>query len=379
MFMKEIALGILASLFFAVTFILNHAMEMQGGSWLWSASLRYFFMLPFLLIIVFYRKGFSQLSGEIKAQPIAWLLWSFVGFVLFYAPLTFAAAFGPGWLVSGTWQFTIVAGVLLAPLFVSIIAGKTVRQKIPFVSLLISCVILVGILLIQIPHAQSVSFRSLMLGILPVIVAAFAYPLGNRKMMEVCGGRIDTFQRVLGMTIASMPAWIIMAIYAILTIGLPSASQMFQSLLVGISSGVIATVLFFIATDRVRDHQGKLAAVEATQSTEILFVIIGEVLLLGIAFPSPIALAGLGVIIVGMLLHSYYTMIIGKKNALQQNCLCLAAGLFGYLLHWQVVGHIFTGLVAIASSIAIAGFCIGCFLHFQLKQWQYRRSLKKSF
>lgn len=59
--------------------------------------------------------------------------------------------------------------------------------------------------------------------------------------------------------------------------------------------------------------------------------------------------------------------------------LCLAAGLLGYLLHWQVVGHIFTGLVAIASAIAIAGFCIGCFLHFQLKQWQYRRSLKKSF
>jgi len=316
--MKEIAIGIVASLFFAVTFILNHAMEMQGGSWLWSASLRYFFMLPFLLIIVFYRKGFSQLSNEIKAQPTAWLLWSFVGFVLFYAPLTYAAAFGPGWLVSGTWQFTIVAGVLLAPLFMTVIAGKKVRQKIPFISLLISCVILVGILLIQIPQAQSVSFKSLMLGILPVIVAAFAYPLGNRKMMDVCGGRIDTFQRVLGMTIASMPAWIIMAIYALFTVGLPSTSQLLQSLLVGISSGVIATILFFIATDRVRDHQGKLAAVEATQSTEILFVIIGEVILLGIPFPNSIALAGLGVIIVGMLLHSYYTMILGRKSTVQQ-------------------------------------------------------------
>ncbi len=316
--MKEIAIGIVASLFFAVTFILNHAMEMQGGSWLWSASLRYFFMLPFLLIIVFYRRGFSQLSTEIKAQPTAWLLWSFVGFVLFYAPLTYAAAFGPGWLVSGTWQFTIVAGVLLAPLFMTVIAGKKVRQKIPFISLLISCVILVGILLIQIPQAQSVSFKSLMLGILPVIVAAFAYPLGNRKMMDVCGGRIDTFQRVLGMTIASMPAWIIMAIYALFTVGLPSTGQLFQSLLVGISSGVIATILFFIATDRVKDHQGKLAAVEATQSTEILFVIIGEVILLGIPFPNSIALAGLGVIIVGMLLHSYYTMILGRKSTTQQ-------------------------------------------------------------
>lgn len=317
--MKEIALGILASLFFAVTFILNHAMEMQGGSWLWSASLRYFFMLPFLLVIVFYRKGFTQLSEEIKAQPISWLLWSFVGFVLFYAPLTFAAAFGPGWLVSGTWQFTIVAGVLLAPLFVSVIAEKTVRQKIPLISLLISCVILVGILLIQVPQAQNVPLKSLLLGILPVAVAAFAYPLGNRKMMELCGGRIDTFQRVLGMTIASMPAWIIMAIYALVTVGLPTMNQVLQCLLVGISSGVIATTLFFIATDRVRDHQGKLAAVEATQSTEILFVIIGEVLLLGIAFPDPIALVGLGVIIVGMLLHSYYTMLLGNRNANQQS------------------------------------------------------------
>lgn len=315
--MKEIALGILASLFFAVTFILNHAMEMQGGSWLWSASLRYFFMLPFLLAIVFYRKGFSPLTNEMKNKPRAWFLWSFVGFVLFYAPLTFAAAFGPGWLVSGTWQFTIVAGVLLAPLFVSVIAGKTVRQKIPLISLLISCVILVGILLIQVPQAQSAPTKNLLLGILPVVIAAFAYPLGNRKMMEICGGRIDTFQRVLGMTIASMPAWIIMALYAVLTVGLPSLNQVLQSLLVGISSGVIATILFFIATDRVREHQGKLAAVEATQSTEILFVIIGEVLLLNIAFPDPIALAGLGIIIVGMLLHSYYTMVLEKKNMAQ--------------------------------------------------------------
>lgn len=314
MIMKEIALGILAALFFAVTFILNHAMEIQGGSWLWSASLRYFFMLPFLLIIVLYRKGFTQLSGEMKAQPVRWLLWSFVGFVLFYAPLTFAAAFGPGWLVSGTWQLTIVAGVLLAPLFVSVIANKTVRQKIPLVSLLISCVILVGILLIQVPQAQTVQLKNLLLGILPVVIAAFAYPLGNRKMMDVCDGRIDTFQRVLGMTIASMPAWIVMAIYAIATVGLPSKIQVLQCLLIGISSGVIATTLFFIATDRVREHQGKLAAVEATQSTEILFVIIGEVLLLGISFPDPIALTGLGVIIIGMLLHSYYTMLLSKKN-----------------------------------------------------------------
>ncbi|KGR89622.1 membrane protein [Ureibacillus massiliensis 4400831 = CIP 108448 = CCUG 49529] len=316
--MKEISLGILAALFFAVTFILNHSMELDGGSWLWSASLRYFFMLPFLFIIVFYRKGWKPMSNEMKRQPVQWFVWSFVGFVLFYAPLTFAASFGPGWLVSGTWQLTIVAGVLLAPLFTLKIGDQIHRQKVPVISLLISCVILIGIVLIQIPQAQTVSMDILILGILPVIIAAFAYPLGNRKMMEVCDGRLDTYQRVLGMTIASLPAWIVMAVFALSTVGLPSASQVFQSLIVAISSGVIATVLFFIATDRVRDDQGKLAAVEATQSTEVLFVIIGEMLLLSVPLPEPIALTGLGIIVIGMLLHSYHTMLQSKKSQISQ-------------------------------------------------------------
>ncbi|MFJ8263242.1 multidrug resistance efflux transporter family protein [Rummeliibacillus sp. NPDC094406] len=313
--MKEIALGVLASLFFAVTFILNHSMELEGGSWLWSSSLRYFFMLPFLLVIVASRRGLTAVAKEIKTQPKVWLLWSSVGFVLFYAPLTFAAAYGPGWLVSGTWQFTIVAGVLLAPFFVQYIDGKVIRQKIPLVSLLISSIILVGIILIQIPSMKYVSLESLLFGIFPVVIAAFAYPLGNRKMMDVCNGRLDTFQRVLGMTIASIPVWIVIAIYALATVGLPSVSQMIQSLIVGISSGVIATVLFFIATDRVHNDQGKLAAVEATQSTEILFVIVGEMLLLDVPLPKPLALFGIATIIVGMSLHSYYTTILKKKSS----------------------------------------------------------------
>jgi len=311
--MREILLGILASLFFAVTFILNRSMEISGGSWIWSSSLRYFFMLPFLFIIVYYRKGLSPTYKEIKSAPAAWFLWSFVGFVLFYAPLTFAAAYGPGWLISGMWQFTIVAGVLLAPLFLIKMENRIIKQKIPVVSLIISLLILVGIILIQIPNTDTVNLKMIFLGILPVLIAAFAYPLGNRKMMEHLNGRLDTFQRVLGMTVASMPAWILMGIYAIFTVGLPSSGQVFQSFIVAVSSGVIATILFFMATDRVRNHQGKLAAVEATQSTEIIFVIIGEMFLLHVPLPAPIALIGLGIIILGMFLHSYYTKLLNTR------------------------------------------------------------------
>ncbi|SES24029.1 multidrug resistance efflux transporter family protein [Psychrobacillus sp. OK032] len=311
--MREILLGILASLFFAVTFILNRSMEVSGGSWLWSSSLRFFFMLPFLFLIVSYRKGLSQTFHELKSAPAPWLIWSFVGFVLFYAPLTFAAGYGPGWLISGMWQFTIVAGVLLAPFFSVKIKDRMIKQKIPFISLLISLVILIGIILIQIPNTNSLSMSAVFLGILPVIVAAFAYPLGNRKMMGHLNGKLDTFQRVLGMTVASLPAWIIFIIIALFTVGLPSMNQVVQSLIVAVSSGVIATTLFFMATDRVRNHQGKLAAVEATQSTEILFVIAGEMIILHIPLPEPIALIGLGIIILGMFLHSYYTKVLNMR------------------------------------------------------------------
>ena len=311
--MRAILLGVLASLFFAVTFILNRSMEVSGGSWLWSSSLRFFFMLPFLFFIVSYRKGLTITFQNLRKAPAPWFIWSFVGFVLFYAPLTFAAAYGPGWLISGMWQFTIVAGVLLAPFFSVRIKNRLVKQRIPLNSLLISLVILVGIILIQIPETQSLQMNTIILGVLPIVVAAFAYPLGNRKMMEHLDGKLDTFQRVLGMTIASLPAWIILAIYALFTVGLPSMNQVVQSLIVAISSGVIATTLFFMATDSVRHHQGKLAAVEATQSTEIIFAILGEMVILHIALPEPIALIGLGIIILGMFLHSYYTSIINTR------------------------------------------------------------------
>ena len=316
--MREIGIGVLASLFFAVTFILNRTMELSGGSWLWSASLRYFFMVPFLMIIVAYRKGLGETKKEMVTNSAPFFIWSVVAFVLFYAPLTYAAAYSPGWLLAGTWQLTIVAGVLLAPLFTIIIQTKSgeqkIRQKIPAVSLGISLIILVGVILIQIPHAQSVDMQTLWLGIIPVLIAAFAYPLGNRKMMELLGGRLDTFQRVLGMTLMTMPIWIGVAIYALVTVGPPSMSQLGQSFIVAISSGVIATTLFFMATDLARDDQGKLAAVEATQSTELIFAMIGEMIIIGIALPGPISLVGIAVIIVGMGLHSFQTAVGRKKQ-----------------------------------------------------------------
>lgn len=309
MYLKPIIIGILSAFFFAFTFVLNASMELAGGSWIWSAALRYLFMIPMLFLLVMMRGNIRPLFIEMKKHPSKWVIWSTVGFGLFYVPICYAAVYSPGWLIAGTWQITIISGALLSPLFFEMKQTQDgliqVRGKIPFRGLMMSLLILVGIVLMQVEHAQRISLDHLLLGIVPVLVASFAYPLGNRKMMDVCEGRIDAYQRVLGMTLASLPLWIILSVYGLFTVGPPSKGQSIQVLLVALCSGVIATVLFFTATDMVRGDMKKLATVEATQSMEVVFALVGEMLLLSIAFPSLISWIGIITVIIGMILHSY--------------------------------------------------------------------------
>ena len=57
--------------------------------------------------------------------------------------------------------------------------------------------------------------------------------------------------------------------------------------------------------------------------------------------------------------------------------ICLAVGFLGFVAGWTVVGYTFTVMVALASFIAILGFCVGCFIHFQARQYLYRRRQKQ--
>ncbi len=302
--MRAILLGLLASLFFAITFVLNRSMQLGGGSFIWSASLRYFLMVPFLLLIVLLRGNLKELIIHMKAHFWKWFLWSTVGFGLFYAPISFAAAYGPSWLIASTWQITIIAGSLLVPLFYTE-GGE--RHKIPIRGLLISLIILLGVVLMQIEQKTHLSVKEVSLGILPIILAAFAYPLGNRKMMAICQGKIDTYQRVLGMTLASLPFWILLSGFGLVTVGAPQPTQILQSLLVAMSSGVIATLLFFKATDLTKGDMHRLAAVEATQSGEIIFALMGEIILLNGILPSGLSMVGILVVICGMVIHSLFS------------------------------------------------------------------------
>lgn len=56
---------------------------------------------------------------------------------------------------------------------------------------------------------------------------------------------------------------------------------------------------------------------------------------------------------------------------------CLAGGIIGYVANIPAVAIGFTSMVAVASFIAILGFCIGCFIHFQWNQFVYRLRQKR--
>lgn len=297
-----IVLGLLSSLFFAFTFIINRKLSITGGSWVWSASLRFYWMLPFFLAIVVYRKNFHELVLELRKNLKWWLLWSSVGFGLFYSMLTFAASFGPSWLIASTWQFTIIAGMIVS-LFVNKTQNNQIKQlKKPF---LFSGIILLGIAIMQITHAQSISMSELLLGLIPVLIASFAYPIGNRKMMQLVNGKLDVYQRILGMILCSMPFWILLSGFELLVNHVtPPSGQLVQTFIVAVCSGVIATILFFTATDMVRSDEKQLATIEATQSAEVIFTLIGEMLFLSVSFPNNIELLGIALVMIGMILHA---------------------------------------------------------------------------
>lgn len=56
--------------------------------------------------------------------------------------------------------------------------------------------------------------------------------------------------------------------------------------------------------------------------------------------------------------------------------ICLLIGFVGYLSKVPALAYTFTIMVAFASFVAILGFCVGCFIHFQITQFKYRQSLK---
>ena len=280
-------------------------MQNSGGHWIWTASLRFVFMLPMLFILILRKKRFGIILQSIRATPVEWIVWSTVGFGFFYLPLCIAASFGPSWMIASTWQTTIIAGILLTPLFQHNVNNQIIRHKIPLKQLFISLIIISGVFLVQYTDNSINEIKNNLVVIGLILIAAFSYPLGNRKMLTIVPNTIGTLDRVFGMTLCSMPFWIIIMVIGLFNHKYPTINQIHQTVIVALSSGVIATLLFFKATELVKHNIKFLAAIESTQAGEVVFTLILGLSIFNDKVPSFRAFIGIGVIVIGIIINSF--------------------------------------------------------------------------
>ena len=312
--LKLILLGIISGAFFSTTFVLNELMSVQGGHWLYSATLRYFFMILFLALILFFQGGFKRLREVLNLffeNYIFWTISGTVGFGFFYALICFAADFSPAWVIAASWQFTIVA-----TLFVLLFFGKVFPKKIWF----FSSIIFIGVCLVNLSHIDNFNISIFIYGAIPVLIASFCYPLGNQLIWESQNGtgsnKISTkipyikspllknsFNKVMLLCLGSIPFWIVLLLF--IQPSFPSSSQVLNSSLVALFSGVIATTIFLYARGLAKDSN-EIAAVDSTQASEVIFAIFGSFLLFGTIYINSISIIGLILIMLGLFLFIKY-------------------------------------------------------------------------
>jgi drug/metabolite transporter (DMT)-like permease len=303
---RLISIGSLAALFFSSTFVLNRAMSLQGGHWVWTSSLRFGFMLFFLVVLLLKTQGKKALS-DVKHVFLQnwrfWILTGSIGFGIFYSLITFSSQHAAGWVVATTWQTTILATPIVLIFF---------GRKVPTKGLLFTGIIFIGIILVNIEHAALTSLREVLFSAIPVLLAAIAYPIGNQLIWEARVGHNphipqinhpileNGFARVLLLTVGSIPFWMILLLIS--SPPAPTSGQLYSTALVALLSGVIATTLFLYARHLCQQPH-EIAAVDATQSMEVVFSLLGEIIFLKAAIPGPLGIAGVSLTIVGLIAY----------------------------------------------------------------------------
>lgn len=294
--------GLLAALFFSVTFLINRVISLDGGHWYWSATLRYLFTLIFLSLGLFGFKGFSYFKSVLVEFLDNWIFWVIsgtIGFGCFYVLICFSADYSPAWVVATTWQITI-----LASLFVLSAFGQKLSKVIWFSTF----IVFAGITLVNLSHFNLSNLEPLLYGSIPVLIAAFCYPLGNQLVWEAKHRRKgfphinetvinNAFSKVFLLTLGSSPLWVVLFFFVEST--LPSKEQIINVAMIALFSGVIATSIFLYARNKAKTAP-KLMIVDATQSGEVFFALGGEILFLQAAFPSAIGLVGIVITLFGL-------------------------------------------------------------------------------
>ena len=298
-----VMVGALSSVFFSSTWIINRQISLADGPWEWNAILRYPLMLAMIAPWLALRprdRGLAAAWAVFKASPLYWVLAGSLGCGVFYFGICYAGDRAPGWVLATTWQVTILLSPLVLRLF---------GLKVPFRGVALMFLIFVGATIVNITQIEGGGDpERLWQAVLALLAAAFCYPLGNQLLnraralaLSQGGDRATTLgDPIVGlflMGMGSLPFWAVMV--AASSPAAPAATQLFQIFIVAISSGVIATGLFFWARNATSDPY-VIAAVDAAQAMELVMAVLGEALLIGGAWPGPIEWLGIALVVGGV-------------------------------------------------------------------------------
>ena len=329
---KMIVWGLIASAFFSTSFVLYQLISVQGGHWFWSASFRCFFMWLLLSVFILLQNKFnpSKLLALGKLFASHWQFWCVTGGIGLgtYGLLAFAADYAEGWVIAATYLFTVVASLVVLSFF-----GQSFQKKV----IVYSVIVFIGVVLANVGEglrhstSQGTDWHALLLfGALPAFIASFCFPLGNqliwqagqpkggtthsnnimsnetrkllKKVPQVTSPLLSNpLHKVWLMSLGSLPMWLVLGV--IVQPPAPSVSQITISFLVALMAGVLGTTTFLHARSLAKQPQ-QLAAVDATQGSEIIFALLGGMLLLHTPMPSGLSFVGIALVIIGLVLFA---------------------------------------------------------------------------
>lgn len=331
---KMIVWGLIASAFFSTSFVLYQLMSVQGGHWFWSASFRCFFMWLLLSVFILLQNKLnpSKLIALCKLFASHWQFWCVTGGIGLgtYGLLAFAADYAEGWVIAATYLFTVVASLVVLSFF-----GQSFQKKV----IVYSVIVFIGVVLANVGEglrhstSQGTDWHALLLfGALPAFIASFCFPLGNQLIWQAAQPKGDSthpttnemsklatrkllqkvpqvtspllsnpLHKVWLMSLGSLPMWLVLGF--LVQPPAPSVSQMTISFLVALMAGVLGTTTFLHARSLAKQPQ-QLAAVDATQGSEIIFALLGGMLLLHTPMPSGLSFVGIALVIIGLVLFA---------------------------------------------------------------------------
>ena len=305
--LAAVALGLVGAMFFSGTFVVNRAIGLAGGHWVWTATLRYAWALALMLPWFLVRGSLGQVLAEFGRHWRFWVVAGSVGYGVFYSGLAYASTQAPGWIVACTMQFTILA----TPLVLRAFGARVQRHGVALLALTF-----LGIVLVNLDRRGDETVAQL-LGVLPVVLSAFAYPTGNQLVQEGRnGGRgwipaitapvtADASARVLLLTLGSVPYWLVVLLVP--HPALPTGQQVGGTLIIALSATVIGTTLFLRARQSVGRNPDAISKVDATQAGYTVFTLSGEVLLLGALWPTLLGWTGLGLVLAGLVAYTVFS------------------------------------------------------------------------